>query len=130
MKSDAAPIGYTSDGLEFSDGTELKADVIVFTTGFVGNMRHVVADVVGQDIADRLEDFWGVDAEGEILGAFKYSGREYCFFSDTMVHAEFPWQIRDCGIWAARLDMRGTIRGLWRCRSRLICLELLSRLMR
>ncbi|KAA6408835.1 MAG: dimethylaniline monooxygenase (N-oxide forming) [Lasallia pustulata] len=73
MKSDATPIGYTSNGLEFSDGTEIPADLIVFTTGFV-NMRKEIAPIVGEEIAEQLEEFWGVDQEGEILGAFKPSG--------------------------------------------------------
>lgn len=52
--------------------------MIVFATGFSGNLRQVVADTFGSSIADQLEDFWGMDTEGETNGAFKPSGRE-CF---------------------------------------------------
>lgn len=76
MKSNAHPTRYTPTGLEFSDGTELPADVIVFTTGFVGNMRHNISALVSPEVESQLEDLWGLDAEGELLGAFKYSGRE------------------------------------------------------
>lgn len=75
MKSDALPTHYTPDGLVFDDGTELKADVIVFTTGFVGNLRDMVGSIVGSEIQEQLEDFCGVDAEGEILGGWKPTGR-------------------------------------------------------
>lgn len=51
--------------------------MIVFATGFVGNVREMAGSIVGQEIEDQLEDFWELDAEGEIRGAFKYTGRKY-----------------------------------------------------
>lgn len=63
------------DGLQFDDGTELKADLIVFATGFSGNIRQTVCNTLGDDIAEQIEDFWGLSEEGEILGAYKPSGR-------------------------------------------------------
>jgi len=77
MKSDAAPVSYTPEGLLFSDGVEVKADVIVYATGFSGNLRQMVADTLGSNIADQVEDFWGMNPEGETLGAYKPTGREY-----------------------------------------------------
>ncbi|KAH8816732.1 hypothetical protein F5884DRAFT_842242 [Xylogone sp. PMI_703] len=74
VKSGAIPIQYTEDGLLFDDGSELKADVIVFCTGFVGNMRHLAGAIVGPEIENQLEDFWGLNEEGEIRGAFKNTG--------------------------------------------------------
>ncbi len=76
VKSDALALEYTEDGLLFTDGTELKADVIVFATGFVGSMKVAIRDMLGSDVADRIEDFWGINEEGEIKGAFKPSGRK------------------------------------------------------
>ena len=64
VKSDAAPVKYTSKGLAFSDGSELEAEVIVFCTGFEGNMRLIVAEIVGEEIAEQLDDYWHVDREG------------------------------------------------------------------
>ena len=66
----------------FSNGDHLKADVIVFATGFLGNLRLVVADLFGDEVADQVEDFWGLDEEGELRGAFKPSGREYTLIFD------------------------------------------------
>jgi hypothetical protein len=77
VKSGGRLSHYTPDGLAFEDGTELKADVIVFTTGFVQNMRQIAGRIVGPEVEDQLDDFWGVDAEGEIRGAFKPAGRKY-----------------------------------------------------
>ncbi|KIX97660.1 uncharacterized protein Z520_06438 [Fonsecaea multimorphosa CBS 102226] len=74
IKSDALPTRYTEDGLQFSDGTEIQADVIVYATGFVGNIRQTVYETLGDDVATQVEDFWGLNHEGELLGAFKPSG--------------------------------------------------------
>jgi hypothetical protein len=65
VKSDANPTHYTPDGLAFDDGTELKAEVIVFATGFVGNMCEIVSTIVGSEIESQLGDFWGLDSEGK-----------------------------------------------------------------
>jgi len=75
VKSDALPRRYVKDGLEFSHGTHLKADVIVFATGFEGNMRYLVQDIFGDEVAELMGDYWGLDREGELKGAFKPCGR-------------------------------------------------------
>ena len=77
MKSDALPTHYTPEGLAFDDGTEIKADVIVFATGFNCSMREMAGTIVGPEIEDQLEDLWGFNSEGEIRGAFKYTGRKF-----------------------------------------------------
>lgn len=76
MKSDALPTHFTHTGLGFSDGTEIPADVIVFCTGFTGNMRTDVTKIFGQAIADRVDDYWGLDDEAELKGVFKGTGRK------------------------------------------------------
>jgi len=76
MKSDALATGYYEDGLVFDDGSKLDADVIVFATGFEGNMKVMIRDLFSKDIAAQLDDFWGLDDEGEIQGAFRPSGRK------------------------------------------------------
>ncbi|OAG42985.1 hypothetical protein AYO21_02936 [Fonsecaea monophora] len=81
VKSGSSPTHYTATGLAFDDGTELEADVIVFTTGFVGNLRQIAGQIVGPEIADQLDDFWRVDAEGELRGAFKYAGHPGLWFT-------------------------------------------------
>lgn len=71
MKSDAKLTQYTPSGLEFSDGSHVDADVVVFATGFEGNMRLAASSILGREVSDELEDFWGVNEEGELLGAWK-----------------------------------------------------------
>ncbi|GME33657.1 Aromatic-ring hydroxylase-like protein [Neofusicoccum parvum] len=62
---------FTETGLRFEDGSEVEADVVVYATGFVGNVRHAAAEIVGEEVGARLEDFWGVDREGEVRGVCK-----------------------------------------------------------
>ncbi|KAL9560680.1 hypothetical protein ACKAV7_015171 [Fusarium commune] len=71
VKSDATAERYTEHGLAFTDGTEIKADVIVLATGFVGNLRQHVDKIFGSAIAKRAGDCYGLDGEGEVLGAYK-----------------------------------------------------------
>ncbi|KAH6988273.1 putative flavin-containing monooxygenase [Ilyonectria sp. MPI-CAGE-AT-0026] len=75
IKSDAYPVAYTSKGLLFSDDTELEAHAIVFATGFVGSMKFAVREILGSKVADRMEDFWGIDVEGEIRGSCRPCGQ-------------------------------------------------------
>lgn len=70
------PTAYTKTGLRLSDGTSIDADVIVWATGFTFNTREEVQEYFGESVAEQVEDYWGVDAEGEIRGAFKPCGRE------------------------------------------------------
>ena len=75
----SAPVSYTEKGLLLDNGTELDADVIVFTTGFEGNMKYLVKDLFGEEIAEQMGDFWGLDEEGEIKGAWKANREFSCF---------------------------------------------------
>ncbi|KIV77303.1 hypothetical protein PV11_09110 [Exophiala sideris] len=90
MKSDALPLQYTEHGITFTDGTELKADLVVFATGFVGSMKVAIHDLLGSDVAERIEDFWGIDEEGEIKGAFRPSGHPNLWMhGGTCIHARY-----------------------------------------
>ncbi|KAH8797266.1 hypothetical protein F5884DRAFT_254874 [Xylogone sp. PMI_703] len=90
MKSDSSISGYTSTGLAFSDGSTLDADVIIVCTGFEGNMRQAAARIFGLEVEKGLEDFWGVDAEGEIIGAWKRQGYPGIWYhGGTIGHARY-----------------------------------------
>lgn len=62
---------FTSTGLGFADGTEIPADVIVFSTGFEVNLKDSIRRLFGDDVADRTDQFFGIDDEGEIRGAYR-----------------------------------------------------------
>ncbi len=47
------------DGLILEDGTKLGADLIVYATGY-GSMNGWAADLIGQDVADKVGKCWGL----------------------------------------------------------------------
>ncbi|KAK7063707.1 hypothetical protein R3P38DRAFT_2819876 [Favolaschia claudopus] len=80
VKSDALITAITPTGLEFSDGTKLEVDVIVYATGYEKDARKTVAPIIGADKAASLEPIWGLDAEGEINGCFRPTGNDHIWF--------------------------------------------------
>ncbi len=76
VKSDSLPQRYTANGLEFEDGSMLEADIIIFATGFEADLRRSVERLLGDSIAAQLDEFWTLDAEGELTGECRYTGRK------------------------------------------------------
>ncbi|KFY52290.1 hypothetical protein V496_08552 [Pseudogymnoascus sp. VKM F-4515 (FW-2607)] len=60
-------------GLRFSDGTELEANELIFATGYQ-SMKSQTRLVFGDAIANRINDVWGFDDEGEIRSIWRQSG--------------------------------------------------------
>ena len=60
-------------GLKLNDGQLLEADEIIFATGYL-NMRTQTTKIFGSEIADKVHDVWGFDAEGEIRTMWRKSG--------------------------------------------------------
>ncbi len=52
----------TENSVVLADGTELEADVVVYATGF-GSMNGWAADLMGQDVADRVGKVWGLGSD-------------------------------------------------------------------
>ncbi|GAA5907376.1 hypothetical protein JCM5296_002178 [Sporobolomyces johnsonii] len=63
----------TKDGVLFKDGVEIKADMVVMATGYT-SQRETVRKIISDDVADRLGNLWGQDAQGEIPGVWRNSG--------------------------------------------------------
>ncbi|KAI5480687.1 hypothetical protein MNV49_007614 [Pseudohyphozyma bogoriensis] len=68
----------TKDGVLFEDGVELKADIVVAATGYA-SMRTTVARVISEDVAKRMGQCWGADAQGEIPGVWRNSGVDHFY---------------------------------------------------
>ncbi|KAH9463562.1 hypothetical protein MJO29_008189 [Puccinia striiformis f. sp. tritici] len=64
----------TEQGLQFEDGEEIHADVIVFATGyrFIG---ETVSSLISEQVAKRLGPVWGEDNQGEIPGTWRLCGQ-------------------------------------------------------
>ncbi len=50
------------DGLLFEDGSKLEADLFVYATGY-GSMNGWAADLIGQDVADKVGKCWGLGSD-------------------------------------------------------------------
>ncbi|RAK97101.1 putative flavin-binding monooxygenase [Aspergillus ibericus CBS 121593] len=64
---------FTESGLVLKDGSTLPADIVVLATGY-DNMRTTVRKVLGDRVADRCQDVWDLDEEGEINAMWRPSG--------------------------------------------------------
>ncbi|KAJ5904215.1 hypothetical protein N7504_006598 [Penicillium tannophilum] len=76
IKVKHSPRGITGFGpreLCLEDGSTLPADIVVLATGY-DNMRTTVRKVLGDKIADRCQDVWDLDNEGELRGMWRPSG--------------------------------------------------------
>ena len=77
IKMKSQPIkGFYQDGLEFEDGSRVSADLVVVATGFNHDFRSDAAKIIGQQSADQMDVYGGLDVEGEMRGFARYSGRE------------------------------------------------------
>ncbi|KAF5236821.1 hypothetical protein FANTH_11113 [Fusarium anthophilum] len=81
MKSDALLEAFTESGLAFSDGSHLPADVVVFCTGFANEYRNEAIKFVGPESGPMMDDYWYLDSEGELRGAFKKQGRRFALLT-------------------------------------------------
>ncbi|MFZ1993039.1 MAG: NAD(P)/FAD-dependent oxidoreductase [Solirubrobacteraceae bacterium] len=54
----------TEDAIVLADGTELAADLIVYATGY-GSMNGWAADLISQEVADRVGRVWGLGSDTE-----------------------------------------------------------------
>jgi putative flavoprotein involved in K+ transport len=52
----------TENSVVLTDGTEIEADVVVYATGY-GSMNGWAADLMGQEVADRVGKVWGLGSE-------------------------------------------------------------------
>ncbi|KAK4508174.1 hypothetical protein PRZ48_001912 [Zasmidium cellare] len=64
----------TAHGVEFEDGTESPADVIVLATGQNHDRKQEWSQLLGEDIANSIDGFWGMDEEGEVRNVMKTAG--------------------------------------------------------
>ncbi len=84
----------TEDSVVLADGTELPADLVVYATGF-GSMNGWAADLIGQDVADKVGKVWGLGSgttkdpgpwEGEQRNMWKPTQQENLWFHGGNLH--------------------------------------------
>jgi putative flavoprotein involved in K+ transport len=84
----------TEDAVVLADGTELPADLVVFATGY-GSMNGWAADLISQEVADRVGKVWGLGSdtakdpgpwEGEQRNMWKPTRQEALWFHGGNLH--------------------------------------------
>jgi putative flavoprotein involved in K+ transport len=84
----------TEDSVVLADGTVLPADLVVYATGF-GSMNGWAADLIGQDVADKVGKVWGLGSgttkdpgpwEGEQRNMWKPTQQENLWFHGGNLH--------------------------------------------
>ncbi|MFN3972189.1 MAG: NAD(P)/FAD-dependent oxidoreductase [Gemmobacter sp.] len=82
------------DGVVLEDGTKLPADLIVYATGY-GSMNGWAADLIGQDVADKVGKCWGLGSDtrkdpgpwvGEQRNMWKPTRQEALWFHGGNLH--------------------------------------------
>ncbi|KIY68034.1 FAD/NAD(P)-binding domain-containing protein [Cylindrobasidium torrendii FP15055 ss-10] len=73
LKNDSLLKEFTEHELIFEDGSKIEADVVVFSTG-IGEAKDGLRNIVGDEIADKCGQVWGLDEEGEIAGVWRDLG--------------------------------------------------------
>ncbi|RJE19909.1 monooxygenase [Aspergillus sclerotialis] len=71
--------GFKENALVLADGTELDADIVVLATGY-DNMRTSARKIMGDKVADRCNDVWDLDEEGELNTMWRPSGHPNFWF--------------------------------------------------
>jgi putative flavoprotein involved in K+ transport len=84
----------TEDAVVLDDGTELPADLVVYATGY-GSMNGWAADLISQDVADKVGKVWGLGSdttkdpgpwEGEQRNMWKPTQQEALWFHGGNLH--------------------------------------------
>jgi putative flavoprotein involved in K+ transport len=84
----------TPHGVKLDNGKEVSADVIVYATGY-SSMNGWVADICGQDLADKVGKVWGLGSntkkdpgpwEGEPRNMWKPTQQEALWFHGGNLH--------------------------------------------
>jgi len=94
LKSGVAVERIKAHSVQFSDGSELPADLIVYATGY-GSMNGWAAQLVSQEVADRVGKCWGLGSgttkdpgpwEGELRNMWKPTHQPGLWFHGGNLH--------------------------------------------
>ncbi|KAF2168778.1 hypothetical protein M409DRAFT_65185 [Zasmidium cellare ATCC 36951] len=88
IKVQSKPVkGLYAEGLEFEDGSRIPADLIVLATGFSHDFRAQAGKIIGTEAAGKMDEFGGLDKEGEMRGFARPSGHPNLYYHGFEVRA-------------------------------------------
>ena len=88
LESGAEVARLTENSVQLEDGREIPADVVIYATGY-GSMNGWAADLISQDVADKVGKVWGLGSdtpkdpgpwEGEQRNMWKPTQQEALWF--------------------------------------------------
>ncbi|WP_289295166.1 NAD(P)/FAD-dependent oxidoreductase [uncultured Reyranella sp.] len=88
LKSGVEIERMTEDSVVLDDGSELKADLVVYATGY-GSMNQWAAELISPEVADKVGKCWGLGSgtakdpgpwEGELRNMWKPTAQENLWF--------------------------------------------------
>ena len=94
LKSGSDVDRLTESAVVLKDGTELPADLVVYATGY-GSMNGWAADLISQEVADRVGKCWGLGSdttkdpgpwEGEQRNMWKPTQQKALWFHGGNLH--------------------------------------------
>ena len=94
LESGVDVVRLTETGVVLTNGKELPADVVVYATGY-GSMNGWAADLISQEVADRVGKVWGLGSnttkdpgpwEGEQRNMWKPTQQEALWFHGGNLH--------------------------------------------
>lgn len=99
---------FVADGLRMEDGSIEEADLIVTATGYQ-SQEAVVREMLGDEIADRVGQIWGIDpASGEIANMFAATPQPGLWFAGGgFAHTRIYSHFIAMGIKARELGLIG-----------------------
>jgi putative flavoprotein involved in K+ transport len=88
LKSGVEVARLTADSVVLNDGSELKADLVVYATGY-GSMNQWAGELISPEVADKVGRCWGLGSdtakdpgpwEGELRNMWKPTAQENLWF--------------------------------------------------
>ncbi len=94
LKSGSDVSHLTATSVVLKDGTDLPADLVIYATGY-GSMNGWAADLISQDVADKVGKCWGLGSdttkdpgpwEGELRNMWKPTQQDALWFHGGNLH--------------------------------------------
>ncbi|BCS21171.1 flavin-containing monooxygenase [Aspergillus puulaauensis] len=102
---------FDKTGIILADGGHLDADIVVLATGYE-SMNESVRQALGDKVADRCNQVWGLDEEGELRTIWRPSGHPgFWFMAGSLAMCRIYSKFVALQIAAAELKLVGD-RGL------------------
>ena len=97
--------GFVENGLRMKDGSVEEADLIVTATGYQ-SQEEVVREMLGDEIADKVGQIWGIAPNGELANMFAATPQQGLWFAGGgFAHARIYSQYVALGIKGRELGL-------------------------